>query len=634
MELHETLNLSKPTKVLLPLLLMLSILILGALVVGGHGIVSSQKNQNQFRVSLQTTNYTNVMEHLKSLNSNQQRIWPLAKIIDKNSGTFFIGRDTAKQNLRILNLSENSELKLPKKLSNSYPIHITRKNYNDLMVAYNPNNKLVPGQSLKNSTEKLDLWELDTKTGKVTKFGELEGSLTSEIVSASYKNKTLICLIGVCHEILNDKSRKLNLPNLQPIELNTQKQTAWMIAREINDDRFNDFSKGSFYICQITISNSKCRILKEYGVPRFSLKQNHNKKEPDIEFAISQPERINVFLNDLQDIFLTFGGASNSEGRLAWQAFQFIEGLSAIEKLPDLDSETVEEIHNFRKAYINWLLVELNEDVRFAYSKRYSLGRFPTLSVLHISRIMSIIEPEVAISRVNSQAYSTLRQEIVSSDNTLETFDFYDGVSVMRIKKGSAFWADGVPVPWNYQSALVEYSMRNSYKQCDFDFPKPGIISSFLKSFDKNEFEIARQNLWWNYSRGPLFDGWTKSDSISVNTESYNGDKIETTSIAHSSYRTMDARALMLAIRCGDASLKRWESLLLRAFSENRLEPSFLSSLQPDSNIPISPRSRDYWGRLTDAWQLSNAVWSLVERRNELPFDLMSDVELIHNKNK
>jgi hypothetical protein len=192
-------------------------------------------------------------------------------------------------------------------------------------------------------------------------------------------------------------------------------------------------------------------------------------------------------------------------------------------------------------------------------------------------------------------------------------------------KYGAPVWSDGVRVPWNYQSALIESSLSYAEKDCNFDFPRKNYLNRMLASFYNSELRKSQTSYVWNYSTGPLHFGWKSSDKVSLNTPAYSGDIRVATTKAHSSYRTMDARAIQLSIRCGLRFIPNVDNFFKNLLARSKVEPNFLASTSRDSKMRLSGFQRDYWGRLTDPWQLSNGVWTTTKYRSNNDFDIFSE---------
>ena len=180
-------------------------------------------------------------------------------------------------------------------------------------------------------------------------------------------------------------------------------------------------------------------------------------------------------------------------------------------------------------------------------------------------------------------------------------------------------------MPWNYQSSIIEFAMINKADSCDLDMLGERVLNNFLEDFSNSEFTKAKKNYIWNYSLGPLHYGWRNNSGISTNTKSYSGDFYIATPEAHSSYRNMDARAITLATRCNYKDNKGWKSIFETALIKGLLEPSFLAATEIDSQYQLNQKQRDYWGRLTDVWQISNSVWTVMGSREQLSFDLLDN---------
>ena len=578
------------------------------------------------KVELELTTVLNFERHVQDFTYglNEIRFFPLVKAV-VNGKTYVLVRDGKSQSLALLQLPLKSvAIQLPKEFINSYPVNVSPNQNGFMVLAYNPKGKNVSGQSINKVVEWLDLWNFDLIKKSYEKVARIEGGLTSEVRSLQTPNGTYFCLALTCHNYKDGKVNSIALFNMQPVELAFDRGTnrVVLLGRSINDDRFEQ-EGFSYYQCDLQEVGPKCEQIVKKGVPYFEV-VNKQSNRVSIKYAKTPNERLEIVLRDLEYQLLTFIGSHNTEGRIAWQATYAVEGLKALRSLENLDPKVRGQIDFFSRSYLSWLAGEILNDDAVVSSRRYSLNRTSLISKLHTTRIASLLNLDTSNSSLIGTAKYRLINLLKNDVLTLEIID-QETRNFLRFKRGTDFWADGVKVPWNYQSSIIEFAMINKADSCGFNILGNKVLNNFLEDFSNSEFTKAKKNSIWNYSLGPLHYGWTSDLGISTNTNSYSGDLYIATPEAHSSYRNMDARAITLATRCGYKDNKGWKSIFEIALIKGLLEPSFLAATEIDFQYQLNQKQRDYWGRLTDVWQISNSVWTVIESREQLSFDLLDN---------
>ncbi len=207
------------------------------------------------------------------------------------------------------------------------------------------------------------------------------------------------------------------------------------------------------------------------------------------------------------------------------------------------------------------------------------------------------------------QAQSYILQELRSLNSTVEQYEscHYEKIPqclTLKYKKNYPFWADGVNVPYNYISGYVLGLLSLSNASHDVliaeSLMRPLIL---IESFSESP-------RLWRYWWGLGHEGWSFANSPSANTQRWSGNKVGH-GLAHLSYRTMDAMALlMLAYKTKDTKLLKLVDYLPALIKLGAILP-FAEELAPSQRTKLSLLTAKRFARSVRPQDLQSQVWAL-----------------------
>ncbi len=355
-------------------------------------------------------------------------------------------------------------------------------------------------------------------------------------------------------------------------------------------------------------------------------------EEPKINWVDSRKKLKEVLNKDMLRVAQggqNFAYTDNIEGRIPWAQTYYVNTLMTLiqanYKYPLLES--LVSGPEFENALRTTLLQHLNgiydlNSRRFPWflSKRYSLDREPITSIVHLGRLLALINRAERLGLVQNRSLHSLLQsdltnELEIPNKVMERSHITkDGELVWLIGLGLPFWADGSEAPFNYTSAYVDGLLSSTVITTKDKKTIDSTIALFLNRAWKQNTPYR-----WNYSHGSFFSGWKKEDALSVNTPDYIGD-FRNTQIAHVSYRTMDAVGLVWSYRYNPALFSEAQKFhfselvkkgevypfTLEAIIESKLHTSAEIEMQFKD---LRPPTR--FCRATKAWESQNMVWCL-----------------------
>jgi len=564
---------------------------------------------------------------------------PLVSTNESPYAQYLVGRQPITSSLQIFYLNKKSvyqpiELTYAER-SKLHFEHLFVLYKRTFFLAYNVELSIPSGRRFREFSEGLQLYEIirsddDIPQIKLHSQVEFSAGIETPIHSASLGHSTIVCANTQC-KILSGSSLqgteltqasqnfdKFTNSDTQLIELATNHSTGFVLLGRTFDDRFKQWhneSESMYMIC--AVHEDHCFDVAE-GITPFHLSvkggaPDYRRAKTDRDFA----DLLQFDLTRLRQSGVATFAENNLEGRVAWSAVYYINGLITLaSNLPGLGPE-FDAIRRSAKNRVQLELEQLTTLYATAYPsirvKRYSLDREPIFFLLHQSRIARVFlraERHLNID-ITSNFKRTLIADIEPSNKTIEKLVVESKVkpSQLRLKKRYPFWSDGANVPWNYQSGWINALSAADLKRLNRKF------SSNAQSMLTNLVEIESLGTnprAWRYSAGDFFDGWTREDDISTNTPNWPGDKFSTTT-AHISYRTMDAMALLAGDRVGYKRLRTsLKKHLLSLADSGDLWPLVMDEYHLHGQTYKLPnRKAQYYLRSTEPYQVQNQVWAI-----------------------
>ena len=202
----------------------------------------------------------------------------------------------------------------------------------------------------------------------------------------------------------------------------------------------------------------------------------------------------------------------------------------------------------------------------------------------------------------SEECINSLVKQMRSLENTVESRGAItvekNKLNYMFYKRGYPFWADGANVPYNYTSGIVD-GILSSVEHSDAS------VAEMMRPLILNEFNGDLKI--WRYWFGFGDDGWDESSNLSLNTPAYSGNK---KSLAHITYRTIDAKAILQAEKNNPNS--KLAIRVHRMVEEGLVLPDVNEYLYELNGIAdISYFSASRYSRSNSAWQIQSQVWAL-----------------------
>jgi hypothetical protein len=479
------------------------------------------------------------------------------------------------------------------------------------VIAYNTADTSPSGRSHADYRDGIDLYRLDRDAEGRTHLREVRrmlavGGIDSVFYDAPIRGGMASCAERGC--ILFDRATpRVITPSAwsrrELIEIAGDGTRAFGLFQLAPDDRFDTLPTGKapvHFVCSIAI-NSACEPLPPKVPAELSIVDGRWR----VRYAENRDGRIAVLMRDLErspeqrQIFDV-----NYEGRITWSQVYVLEGLidilSSREPFPPA---LVAHAQERLSAELDGIAA-LGRIEPWFWVKRYSLARQPIASIVHLGRISSLVDRALLLPEIGD--YSRLSETLIAELTSLEqTMEERKGAS-FAIKRGVPFWLDGGNVPWNFQSAWIEAMARHGQSR--------DAVAGMVRLMIEQE-RLARLPVTWRYMWGSAHDGWTPADNVSTNTPDWEGNKtLDAGGLAHISYRTMDARALLAAHRFLAVPLPPgFIDQLQRLVQRGRLTPSLSPDLIALGRRPqLDDAIARMYSRAGRPIQIQNQFWALI----------------------
>jgi hypothetical protein len=512
----------------------------------------------------------------------------------------------------------------------SYPLWAGEGKLGDLyIVVYDVVKNSPSGRTLSEVHEGLSVYRLSEKGDfSSTVEGLPLGGIDTQIYGTVRDSGIDICGDNSCYSIGKDASVKKwdtgFATSDEFIEVNFSSDGAAAVSRKKFDDRLQgeiseDYSKYTIYAFDEGGLKQEREI--ESGVP-YALRWDGSSLF--YREAVSWGDYINLFLFDLLKMrfngLLDFG-SNNLEGRVAWSQVYYINGLLSLLKIDDknlVNDEIRGRLENRVRKEITLIADLCNYEYPGYQVKRYSIDRENVLFALHLSRVLgllgradSVVPGDEKIQQCKLKIKNKIRlldktvEEIAErhSDNGYEVF--------MSYRYGYPFWADGANVPFNFISGYISGLLGFSQNKDDVDRAKK-LSEKLISEEFKDKFPKS-----WRYWQGRGDSGWKAADHVSLNTPDYVGNK---KAIAHITYRTMDAYALLKLDQADDGVVsddlvQHLQLLVERGYLLPSLNEAFFD--HGDDPVVMNPPVVNRYARSAYAYELESQIWALRQLAQE-----------------
>lgn len=428
------------------------------------------------------------------------------------------------------------------------------------LFTYDFERNIPSGRGLMGIKEGIDLWRVDLTNSKIRLIAQgLElGGIDNFITARAKQGEIDACSVNKCINISDDGEIREWTTNVSQgyelVELNFLNDDAYaLIRRKDNEISGNpDYSK-TIYAVETLIypgSNRKT-IFKTVPTDCLPFRVRWDDGQPNWSCAKNASEMAELLKHDLQRIpnnGIGDIGLTNSEGRIAWGLVYRLNAISHLTTrfLPKLtQAADWSEDHAKLRGALD-LVARQDSATHLGYAaRRYSQDRSPLLFALHLGRIAHLLTTADEAGFGTSEtkrAQKQLSRQLKQLEGTVEV-PMLDGSFVtLGYKKGAAFWADGSNVPYNYISGYVHGLLTSNAIESEQSLRAKELMRPIL------ELENLEKEDFWQYWWGRGRDGWTEGERISNNTPAYSGY----TGIAHITYRSMDAMAIIRLASAGN----------------------------------------------------------------------------------
>lgn len=550
---------------------------------------------------------------------------PQAQLQRSSGGNLVIGRGALRDGVaaaieqgdgyRALGIDESLAARL-------YFLHAFNMGKNAYLVIYDVDETMPSGRSGRVVRDGIDIYRA-TPAGDALHLEKVADKLTLSGIDARYQDLALagghlLCAQTACVRLIEDANGQIALTEIKRegwtgrilIEATAVGGGVRGLFRLDYDDRFRSPPAAGEVIyrdCAIWPLGD-CRDLSADWLPKGYTSAG---APVALETCVDVEPLLRRDLARMPGHGLTYLGMNNHEGRLPWGQVYVLDGmLDVIERLalPQPRFDALREDMRRRVALeLGWWSRLAETDRPWFWSRRYSLERADILSMVHLGRMARVVGRAMRMGLLADDHLATaLRQEMTNFDRSVERLD---GAQLF-IKRGAPFWLDGSNTPWNYQSGWIE-GLSELHRLKPILSDVQDTVRKMTASFLAAEVSEKRPRLW-QYCAGPCQEGWSAASGTSVNTPNWEGNKTRT-STAHVSYRTMDVRAVLDAVKTfGDAAPAWFPAYVSELVEQGWIYPMGAAPLRQFGLSPIlSPALIAAYGRAATPAENHNLIWAI-----------------------
>ncbi|ACV33447.1 hypothetical protein [Accumulibacter sp.] len=321
-------------------------------------------------------------------------------------------------------------------------------------------------------------------------------------------------------------------------------------------------------------------------------------------------------------------GSNNIEGRIAWSQIYYLNGFMDAVHLARREQQAFDVFYPL----LEKLRLRIELEVRLidrqlgapeglrtrAFTKDRSLALFgvqTSRALLLLTRYLEEFPgaPPLANLGKFEREVKALQGHIEVMANAGEAEKWLaPGTRHLRWPKGSAFYYDGMPVPYNHQNEWA-YGVLDAHRAAGGKTDDPAveaqreIIRHFISRLGKDG--RFPEPLAWDYWWGHAYDGYDEASARSLNTPSYVGDK----SAAWISFRTIDLMSVLgargyVAEAGGEGFAVSARDLIMRG----EVYPFAARSLDMDgARAGYHSTVAHKYARSGAPWEIANVPWAL-----------------------
>ena len=524
---------------------------------------------------------------------------------------------------------------------NTYPMLIMSVADRLFVVGYDVVRNIPSGHGLSVIQPGFDLYEIKPNTqGEPRAIAtriDLNGGIDSLVYGRVQGSNITICAENKCAEIGFQGKLKYwrteELRDYEFIEVAFGAQSTFAIVRKKWDDRINGKiteEHARFFLANLSADRV---LIKPFSIDEIPFALSVNDNNPTWK-KVNSPETLrDLFYYELARMpnggLINFG-ENNLEGRIAWSQVYYLNALISLANgdLKFSDNEMENYARDRADAEIELISSMAQNDYPGYRVKRYSIDREPLLFALHLGRIAHLLKraDQAAIgSQTTRDALDKIKQEMFTLEHTVETA--VDCLSpkvckTLAYRQGYPFLVDGLNVPFNYVSGYVSGILSVTDDESISDF------AADLMKYLQEEEKFQQYPESWRYWGGEGRDGYNYENGGSLNTPYWHG----AVSIAHISYRSMDAMALLMLNDRNEAEPSGHAANGLhfkKLVSEGLLYPFVNQDLiRINQRAKLSPHIAKRYSRSAQAWELQSQAWAL----SDLAVEFKRNQPYVHDK--
>jgi hypothetical protein len=317
-------------------------------------------------------------------------------------------------------------------------------------------------------------------------------------------------------------------------------------------------------------------------------------------------------------------GINNEEGRIPWSQIYCLNGLLDLLDLARRDDRLLELFGPLlrdarRRLDLEMRLIDAHVVAGRHRTRAFTVDRSRPLFGVQTGRLLLALDryrrewPD-ALPLASLEGLRRAVQRLEGHIEVLATEGeeakwIRPGLHHLRWPKGSRFYFDGMPVPYNHQNewAYAVIATADEATAPEVLEAATDVLQHFVDRIAPGGSLPASGA--WDYWWGRAYDGWTEADSFSVNMPRYGGDRIQ----AWISFRTIDAMALVTgARRLGADEATHARNSAARLVERGLLYPLANRALVAQANaIHLAPGVAQEYARTSAPWELSNSAWSV-----------------------
>jgi hypothetical protein len=322
-------------------------------------------------------------------------------------------------------------------------------------------------------------------------------------------------------------------------------------------------------------------------------------------------------------------GINNVEGRVAWSQIYFLNGLIDLLWLAMTDEGAAELWLPLLTPIRQRLDIEvylLNQLLKTDYGFRtnaFTVGREPALFAVQTSRLLLLFNRYRRLfpDGVQLSSLSHLRRSVLSLEEHIDvlatagpgSLEPEPGRRYLHWPKGSAFYFDGLNVPYNHQNEwayavfdTLKYTPPTNEIDRDALAAATDIVTQFLSAIaSQGEMPVSGM---WPYWWGRAREGWIAEQSVSQNRPEYAGDKLT----AWISFRSIDAMTVLAAsTHLQSAREPKLRNSIATLVHGGLLFPFVASGFEAAEKLPLPNRATALaYARMTAPSDLQSSVYA------------------------